>query len=46
MPTLPARPPDWWLARAGEVGLRSQLEIACLQAAVALGRPPTTACCS
>jgi EAL domain-containing protein (putative c-di-GMP-specific phosphodiesterase class I)/putative methionine-R-sulfoxide reductase with GAF domain len=40
MPTLPARPPDWWLARAGEVGLRSQLEIACLQAAVALGPTP------
>ncbi len=40
MPVLPERPPDWWLARADEVGLRSQLEIACLRAAVTLGPTP------
>ena len=40
MPTLPERPPDWWLARAEDVGLRSQLEIACLRAAVSLGPTP------
>ena len=40
MPVLPERPPDWWLARADDVGIRSQLEIACLRAAVALGPTP------
>jgi EAL domain-containing protein (putative c-di-GMP-specific phosphodiesterase class I)/putative methionine-R-sulfoxide reductase with GAF domain len=36
----PVMPPDWWLARAGEVGLRSRLEIACLRAATCLGTTP------
>jgi EAL domain-containing protein (putative c-di-GMP-specific phosphodiesterase class I)/putative methionine-R-sulfoxide reductase with GAF domain len=40
MPIQPERPPDWWLAEADRVGLRSQLEIACLRAAVALGPTP------
>ena len=40
MPTDPQRPPDWWLTRAEEVGLRSELEVACLAAAVDLGEPP------
>lgn len=40
MPGDPIRPPDWWLARAEEAGLRSELEIACLAAAAELGEPP------
>jgi EAL domain-containing protein (putative c-di-GMP-specific phosphodiesterase class I)/putative methionine-R-sulfoxide reductase with GAF domain len=40
MPGEPFRPPDWWLARAEETGLRSELEIACLAAAAELGEPP------
>jgi EAL domain-containing protein (putative c-di-GMP-specific phosphodiesterase class I)/putative methionine-R-sulfoxide reductase with GAF domain len=40
MPLEPVRPPDWWLARAAEVGLRASLEIACLAAATDLGPPP------
>jgi EAL domain-containing protein (putative c-di-GMP-specific phosphodiesterase class I)/putative methionine-R-sulfoxide reductase with GAF domain len=40
MPTEPLHPPDWWLGKAEEVGLRSQLEIACLAAAVELGPIP------
>ena len=34
MPIEPRRAPDWWLARADEVGLRRELEVACLAAAV------------
>jgi EAL domain-containing protein (putative c-di-GMP-specific phosphodiesterase class I)/putative methionine-R-sulfoxide reductase with GAF domain len=40
MPGEPQHPPDWWLARSEEVGLRSELELACLAAAVELGSPP------
>jgi EAL domain-containing protein (putative c-di-GMP-specific phosphodiesterase class I)/putative methionine-R-sulfoxide reductase with GAF domain len=40
MPFQPVHPPDWWLARAEDVGLRSQLEIACLRAATELGPTP------
>ena len=40
MPLDPVRSPDWWLARAEEVGLRSHLEIACLAAATDLGPTP------
>jgi EAL domain-containing protein (putative c-di-GMP-specific phosphodiesterase class I)/putative methionine-R-sulfoxide reductase with GAF domain len=40
MPLEPVRPPDWWLAKAEEVGLRSKLEIACLAAATTLGPVP------
>jgi EAL domain-containing protein (putative c-di-GMP-specific phosphodiesterase class I)/putative methionine-R-sulfoxide reductase with GAF domain len=40
MPVEPRRPPDWWLARADEVGLRRELEVACLAAAADLGEPP------
>ena len=40
MPTEPLHPPDWWLAKAEEVGLRPKLEIACLAAAVELGTIP------
>lgn len=40
MPLDPKHPPDWWLARAEEVGLRSDLEIACLAAAAGLGPLP------
>jgi len=40
MPTRPAQPPDWWLARADDVGLRSQLELSCLRAAASLGPIP------
>lgn len=40
MPLEPAQPPDWWLARAEEVGLRAKLELACLTAAVTLGPTP------
>ncbi len=36
----PAHPPDWWLDRAEEVGLRRQLEIACLAAIAHLGPIP------
>lgn len=40
MPLDPVRSPDWWLARAEEVGLRTSLEIACLRAATGLGPTP------
>ena len=40
MPIEPVRGPDFWLAMAAEVGLRSRLEIACLSAAVAMGPTP------
>jgi EAL domain-containing protein (putative c-di-GMP-specific phosphodiesterase class I)/putative methionine-R-sulfoxide reductase with GAF domain len=40
MPIEPSHPPDWWLARAQEVGLRGALELACLAAAVRLGPTP------
>ncbi|MHB1488514.1 MAG: EAL domain-containing protein [Acidimicrobiales bacterium] len=40
MPSDPYRPPDWWLARAEETGLRTELELACLASAAALGTPP------
>ncbi len=40
MPLDPVRSPDWWLARAEEVGLRTSLEIACLRAATTLGSTP------
>jgi len=36
----PTRPPDWWLARASQVGLRGMLEIACLRSAFSLGPTP------
>ncbi len=40
MPLDPVRAPDWWLAKAEEVGLRASLEMACLAAATVLGSPP------
>lgn len=40
MPFDPRRPPDWWLDVASEFGLRKQLELACLAAAIQLGSPP------
>jgi EAL domain-containing protein (putative c-di-GMP-specific phosphodiesterase class I) len=40
MPVDPTHSPDWWLARAEEVGLRSRLELACLVAATRLGPTP------
>jgi EAL domain-containing protein (putative c-di-GMP-specific phosphodiesterase class I)/putative methionine-R-sulfoxide reductase with GAF domain len=40
MPLDPVRSPDWWLAKAEEVGLRASLEVACLAAATDLGSPP------
>ncbi len=40
MPIDPRRPPDWWLDVASEFGLRKQLELACLAAAIRLGAPP------
>ena len=40
MPLDPVRSPDWWLAKAEEVGLRANLEVACLAAATDLGSPP------
>ena len=40
MPLEPLHPPDWWLARAGEIGMRSHLEVACLAAATDLGPTP------
>jgi EAL domain-containing protein (putative c-di-GMP-specific phosphodiesterase class I)/putative methionine-R-sulfoxide reductase with GAF domain len=40
MPIDPPQPPNWWLDRASELGLRSALEIACLSAAASLGPPP------
>ncbi len=40
MPLEPARPPDWWLAKAEQFGLRRHLEVACLVAAAALGAVP------
>ncbi len=40
MPLEPYHPPDWWLDVAAELGLRHQLERACLCAAAALGPPP------
>ena len=36
----PLHPPNWWLDRAADVGLRGALELACLSAAAALGDPP------
>jgi EAL domain-containing protein (putative c-di-GMP-specific phosphodiesterase class I)/putative methionine-R-sulfoxide reductase with GAF domain len=40
MPVQPLQPPDWWLDRAEDLGLRAKLELACLVAAAALGDPP------
>jgi EAL domain-containing protein (putative c-di-GMP-specific phosphodiesterase class I)/putative methionine-R-sulfoxide reductase with GAF domain len=40
MPVEPLHAPDWWLARASELGMRSQLEVACLAAAATLGATP------
>ncbi len=40
MPVEPLQPPDWWLARAEQVGLRRDLEVACLVAAANLGPTP------
>src|SRR5580700_5461497 len=40
MPLEPVHPPDWWLAQAERVGLRRNLEIACLKAASRLGPIP------
>ncbi|HUZ21727.1 MAG TPA: EAL domain-containing protein [Acidimicrobiales bacterium] len=40
MPTRPRLGPDWWLERAGELGMRPRLEIACWRAIAALGPPP------
>ena len=40
MPATPPNPPDWWLDRASELGLRPRLEAACLGAAARLGPPP------
>jgi EAL domain-containing protein (putative c-di-GMP-specific phosphodiesterase class I)/putative methionine-R-sulfoxide reductase with GAF domain len=40
MPIEPLQPPNWWLDRAEELGLRGKLELACLVAAAALGDPP------
>jgi EAL domain-containing protein (putative c-di-GMP-specific phosphodiesterase class I)/putative methionine-R-sulfoxide reductase with GAF domain len=40
MPGSLDKPPDWWLDRASELGLRHQLERACLVAAARLGPPP------
>jgi EAL domain-containing protein (putative c-di-GMP-specific phosphodiesterase class I)/putative methionine-R-sulfoxide reductase with GAF domain len=40
MPLEPTRPPDWWLSRAQQVGIRRNLEMACLRAAAALGPVP------
>ncbi|MGA3146559.1 MAG: EAL domain-containing protein [Acidimicrobiales bacterium] len=40
MPLEPVRPPDWWLAKAEQFGLRRQLEVACLAAAAELGPIP------
>lgn len=37
---MPGGPPDAWLERAGRVGLRTELERACLAAAATLGDPP------
>jgi len=33
-------PPDWWLARAEEAGVRTQVELAFLESAARLGPPP------
>ncbi len=33
-------PPDWWLARAEEAGVRTEVEVAFLQSAARLGPPP------
>jgi EAL domain-containing protein (putative c-di-GMP-specific phosphodiesterase class I)/putative methionine-R-sulfoxide reductase with GAF domain len=40
MPLEPVRAPDFWLTRASEVGLRRDLEVACLRAATRLGPIP------
>jgi EAL domain-containing protein (putative c-di-GMP-specific phosphodiesterase class I)/putative methionine-R-sulfoxide reductase with GAF domain len=40
MPVEPFRSPYWWLVEAERIGLRTDLEIACLEAAAALGSPP------
>jgi diguanylate cyclase (GGDEF)-like protein len=33
-------PPDWWLARAEEAGVRTEVEVAFLESAARLGPPP------
>ncbi|HVC25963.1 MAG TPA: EAL domain-containing protein [Acidimicrobiales bacterium] len=43
MPSRVRRPPDWWLERAGELGQRARLEIACWRAIAELGTPPDDA---
>jgi EAL domain-containing protein (putative c-di-GMP-specific phosphodiesterase class I) len=40
MEAEPSHPPNWWLDRAAELGLRGKLELACLAAAASLGDPP------
>ena len=40
MPVDPMHSPDWWLEQASSVGLRHELELACLRAAASLGQPP------
>src|ERR1700728_1429845 len=41
MPLEPVHPPNWWLDHAEALGLRAQLELACLNAAASLGDPPS-----
>jgi EAL domain-containing protein (putative c-di-GMP-specific phosphodiesterase class I) len=40
MAVEPLQPPNWWLERAAELGLRGKLELACLAAAASIGDPP------
>jgi EAL domain-containing protein (putative c-di-GMP-specific phosphodiesterase class I)/putative methionine-R-sulfoxide reductase with GAF domain len=40
IPVAPIRPPNWWLETAAGIGLRAELEVACLRAAAELGPPP------
>src|SRR5579872_6995445 len=41
MPVEPTHPPNWWLEAAERLGMRTELEVACLAAAAALGAPPS-----
>jgi EAL domain-containing protein (putative c-di-GMP-specific phosphodiesterase class I) len=43
VPASPPGAPDWWLERAGELGMRQRLEVACWRAILELGSAPRNA---
>ena len=43
MNSRPRETPDWWIERAGEIGMRTRLEVACWRAITEYGPPPDDA---